>query len=496
MNTFMRELKEATNIAFTTNEATAYKSTLSAVYDLFAFGGAYRRKSDEDCRILFQKAYEEDKDLALKCLFYLRDIRGGGQGERRFFRVCFNWLAKNDPRVAANLLPQASEYCRWDDVIYSAADSPLKERAFQICRDQLRLDDSCKGAVSLCAKWMPSINASSEQTKALANELRRYMKLTQKEYRQLLSRLRKKINVLERLMSAGKWDEIDFSKIPSKAGLKYRNAFARRDIIKEKYKSFVQDNSKTVNADTLYPYDIVRSALNWRGDKVDLAAINKYWQNQKDYLEGKPCKMICVCDTSGSMWGTPMNVAIGLSLYCAERIGGPFKNRYISFASRPQLIETVGEDFVEKVLRIYNTNLCDNTNLEATFRLLKETCLRANPEDRPETVVVISDMQIDEMTGESFWGTGGGKQWTMDTAEAEMDIIMKDWIASGLEPVNLVYWNVNAANPTILQKPNSRVSFVSGCSPTLFKQIMTGKQGVDLMLEALLNDRYAPITAA
>lgn len=77
MNTFMRELKEATNVAFTTNEAIAYKSTLSAVYDLFAFGGAYRQKSDEDCRILFQKAYEEDKDLALKCLFYLRDIRGG-----------------------------------------------------------------------------------------------------------------------------------------------------------------------------------------------------------------------------------------------------------------------------------------------------------------------------------------------------------------------------------------------------------------------------------
>lgn len=346
-----------------------------------------------------------------------------------------------------------------------------------------------------CFKWLKSENASSKETKRLATKTRQALGLTHKEYRQLLSWGRKKSNVLERLMSSNKWDEIDFSKIPSKAGLKYRNAFARRDMIKEKYKNFVKDNSKTVNADALYPYDIVRSALNYRGDEVDTAAINKYWQNQKDYLEGKPCKMICVCDTSGSMWGTPINVAIGLSLYCAERIGGPFKNHYISFASRPQLIETIGEDFVEKVLRIYYTNLCDNTNLEATFRLLKETCLKANPEDRPETVVVISDMQIDEMTGASLWG-GSGKQWTMDTAEAEMDIIMKDWVASGLKPVNLVYWNVNAANPTILQKPNSRVSFVSGCSPTLFKQIMTGKQGVELMLEVLLDDRYAPITAA
>ena len=507
MNTFMNQLSNDFNYKRTENGALAHRTTNSAVYDMFAMGAAYRKRSDEDCILLFKNAFEEDSVLALKCLFYIRDCRGG-QGERRFFRTCFRWLAENKPVRARNLIEYLPEYGRYDD-LFELFDTPVEKNVMALIEKQLREDMACeKNGISLIAKWLPSENASNANTIARARKIRRSLGITSKQYRQMLSKLRAKINVLERLMSANEWDKIEFDKIPSRAGIIYRNAFARRDIIAKKYESFAKDKNTKVNASVLYPYEVVAKAVaspRWSYhfnllSETERAMINKYWENLPDYLNGKDCSMMCVVDTSGSMTGSdtaaPLNVAISLGLYCAERIGGPFKNHYISFASRPQLIETVGEDFVEKVLRIYNTNLCDNTNLEATFRLLKETCLKANPEDRPETVVVISDMQIDSMTGVTFWGTGSGKQWTMDTAEAEMDIIMKDWIASGLEPVNLVYWNVNAANPTILQKPNSKVSFVSGCSPTLFKQIMTGKQGVELMLEALLDDRYAPITAA
>lgn len=60
--------------------------------------------------------------------------------------------------------------------------------------------------------------------------------MTHRQYRLTLSALRKKINVLERLMSANEWDKIEFDKIPSKAGLIYKNAFARRDIIAKSMK--------------------------------------------------------------------------------------------------------------------------------------------------------------------------------------------------------------------------------------------------------------------
>lgn len=99
MNKFLEELKKENNYTLTENGAVALKSTLNDLYDLFALGGAYRSRSDNDCILLFKNAFEYDEVDALRCLFYIRDIRGG-LGERRFFRVCMKWLAKE------NLKPQ------------------------------------------------------------------------------------------------------------------------------------------------------------------------------------------------------------------------------------------------------------------------------------------------------------------------------------------------------------------------------------------------------
>lgn len=491
MNTFMKNLTDATNYTNTTNGALAYKSTTSAVYDLFAFGGACRRKEDNDIILMFKNALEEDKALALRCLFYLRDCRGG-QGERRFFRICFNWLAKHYPTIAKANLLNCTEYGRWDDMIYSTYDTPLFEDALEIVKNQLKLDMDCK-VVSLLGKWLPSENASSPNTKQMANRVRQYLGMTHKEYRKTLSSLREKIKVVERLMSANRWDEIEFDKIPSKAGLMYKNAFARRDLIAKKYENFVKDTTTKVNADTLFPYEIVSKCVatkyGWSYDflpiaEVDRLAIEKYWNNLPDYLNGKPCKMMCVVDTSGSMTGkeasAPINVAIALGMYCAERVGGCFKDHYISFSSKPQFIKIEGVDFVDKVQRIYRTNLCENTNIEATFKLLLNTALKSDVNDIPETIVIFSDMQIDSMT------VG---HWSMDKTMTEMERIRLEWAANGLTMPKLVYWNVNAANPTILDKGRD-VSFVSGCSPVLFEQILRGVSGYDLMVDKLMSDRY------
>jgi hypothetical protein len=355
-------------------------------------------------------------------------------------------------------------------------------------------------------KWLPSENASAQKTKNEAHKLRKYLGYSHKEYRQILSALRKKINVLERLMSSNQWDKIEFDKIPSKAGLIYKNAFARNDITSERYKAFAANKNTKVNASTLYPYDVVKKAIDFNysygfygNSETDRNMINKYWENLPDYLNGADCKMLCVCDTSGSMRGgaaaAPINVAIGLSMYCAERIGGPFKNHYISFSSRPQLIETKGVDFVDKVKRIYDTNLCENTNLVAVFNLLKDTALKANvkKEDMPETIVVISDMEIDAGTSPCCWRKYNDfKRWTTKSASTEMEKIREEWAAAGLTLPRIVYWNVNATTDIILDS-GPDVTFVSGASPIIFKSVITGKTGIDIMLEVLLNDRYANI---
>lgn len=505
MNTFMKQLKNDTNYEYTENGAVKRITTNSAVYDMFAFGGAYRSRSDADCILLFKNAYEENPSLALKCLFYLRDCRGG-QGERRFFRTCFHWLAENYETKARTLIQYLPEYGRYDDW-FTLLDTNLRTDIIALVRDQLILDMQCeKNGISLLGKWLPSINTSSTETVKKAKIIRDGLNLSSREYRKMLSKLRTKINVLEKLMSANQWDRIEFDKIPSRAGLIYKNAFARRDIIAKKYETFAKDKNTKVNADVLYPYEVVSKALEsytfspyaYRDDNlsdVDRAMINKYWANLPDYLNGADCSMMCVIDTSGSMAGrqaaAPINVAISLGLYCAERMSGPFANHYISFASRPQLIKTEGIDFVDKVHRIYDTNLVDNTNLPAVFDLLLDTALadHVKKEDIPKTIVVISDMEIDSATSE--WRRSIPR-WSEETAATEMERIRQKWAQYGLTLPKLIYWNVDARNSTILDS-GPEVSFVSGMSPVIFQQVLTGKTGYDLMLEALMKDRYEVI---
>ena len=488
MNTFLDGLVNENNYAYTENGAVTHKTTKSAVLDMFALCGAYRNRTNEDCILAFQNALEENVTLALKCLFYLRDCRGG-QGERRFFRVCYKWLCEKHPDVARRNLALVSEYGRWDDLLYVTEDTPLFADAIAIVKAQFKLDLDCN-TPSLLGKWLPSENASSPKTKKLASKVRASFGVTHKQYRQALSLLRTRINIVEKLMSEGRWDEIEFDKIPSKAGLIYKNAFARRDMIAKKYETFAKSENTKVNAATLYPYEIVEKALHSTGSETDIAMIEKYWANQIDVLNGEPCKMLCVCDTSGSMHGTPINVAIGLSMYCAERIGGDFKNHYISFSSRPQLIKIEGINFVDKVHRIYRTNLCENTNIEATFDLLKKIALNSNPEDIPEVITIISDMEIDSMTGDGW--KGATPHWTEKTAMTEMEKIKASWEADGLKCPRLVYWNVDARNNTILDA-GPDVSFVSGFSPMIFKQILTGETGYSLMEKTLMSERYSQV---
>ena len=134
MNNFLNGLKTATNYITTENGAIANRSTLNDTLDMFAFGAAYRNRSDEDCILLFKNAYEEDNILALRCLFYIRDIRGG-QGERRFFRTCMNWLAQKEPNVVLRLFDHFAEYGRWDD-FYCLVGTPCEHEMWNYLKNQ------------------------------------------------------------------------------------------------------------------------------------------------------------------------------------------------------------------------------------------------------------------------------------------------------------------------------------------------------------------------
>ena len=420
---YANALENEFNYKLTENGGLAHKSTCDALYDLFALGGAYRKRSDEDCIFLFMKAFEENPTYAMKCLFYLRDILQG-QGERRFFRVCIKWAADNKPVAMRQNFKHIPEFGRWDD-LYALVGTKLEDEMWEFMYQQFRLDMDSR-TPSLLGKWLKSENTSSAESRALGAKTRKAFGMTSVAYRKSLSSLRKRINVLERLMSAGKWDEIEFDKIPSKAGLIYKNAFARHDVERMKakaevqsYADFAKDKTAKVNTKALYPYEVVEKAIkvlhggnfySWRTmsvplDDTDRLMVNKYWDNLAEYMSKLDMNALCVVDTSGSMHGTPINIAISLGMIAADKARGPFHGQYISFSSRPQLIKVEGVDFVDKVRRIYNTNLCENTNLEATFDMLLDVAQKNHmkQKDLPKSIIVISDMEIDSAYGMYGW---------------------------------------------------------------------------------------------
>ena len=512
MNKFMNGLKNESNYTYTENGALTYKSTLDGLLDLFALGGAYRTRSDADVINLFMKAFAEDEVHALKCLFYLRDVRGG-QGERRFFRVVTKWLAREHTDAMKRNLQYVPEFGRWDD-LYVFVGTPLEKDAFALMRKQLALDVECK-TPSLLAKWLKSENTSSYESRFLADKTRRFLGMNHREYRKTLAILRERIRVLERLMSAGRWDEIEFDKIPSRAGMIYKNAFARHDIermrqgAEQSYEDFAKDKNTKVNAKALYPFDVTKQAMafgdfgyyygNGRKsqnlDNTERLIINKYWQNLEDVFNGYSYNGICVCDTSGSMYGDPLAVAISIAMYCAEHNTGDFANHFFTFSSNPTFVEIEGVDFVDKVNRIAKADWGGSTNIEAVFdkmlRIATENHL--SQDDIPQGVIVVSDMEFNSCVrggsvSNNRWGSYG-----TPVNETLFETIEKRWNAAGYRLPTLTFWNVNARNDRIAMRKEGHVNFVSGMSPTIFTQVMTGKDAISLMMDTLDAERYACI---
>lgn len=514
MNKFLNGLTDVTNIGYTENGAITHRTTKSDLLDMFAMGGAYRTRSDEDVVLLFKKAYEENPVYALKCLFYLRDVRGG-QGERRFFRVCTKWLANYDTEAMRRNLCYVPMFGRYDD-LYVFVGTALEKDAFELMKNQLALDVSCK-TPSLLAKWLKSENTSSQKSRELANKTRIAFGMNHKQYRKTLSILRERINVLERLMSENRWDEIEFDKIPSRAGMIYKNAFARHDIERMKqdptvqsYADFAKDTTTKVNAKALYPYECVAEAMKvmcngWYGyysqpsmDDTNRLMVNKYWDNLADYFNNATFNGMAIVDTSGSMCGSnadaPINVAISLGMYCAEKAKGPYNGHFITFSSDPTFVKIEGVDFCDKVYRMSQADWGGSTNVEAAFDMMLDVAIknRLSQDEIPENLIIISDMEFNSCVtsgtrSTSCWGGCGGVKDTLFEAMA------KKWASYGYKMPSLTFWNVQARQNNIAMSVKDGVQYISGMSPSIFKQVMENKNAFDLMYEVLDADRYAVI---
>ena len=495
MNDFLKAMKEDTNYALTENFGITHKSTLNKVLDMFAMGGAMRHRTDEDIIRMFKEAYEENATLGLRCLFYLRDIRGG-QGERRFFRVVLKWLADKRSSEVEHLIPLIHEYGRYDD-LFELFDTNCEMAMMEYIRDIVD-----EGEDHLVFKWMPSINASSPKTKARGRKFAAFFKMTEGEYRHLLSEGRRDCHLVETLMSQNQWDQIAFDKLPSRAGLLYKKAFMRREETRERYYKFMASDKTKVNAGTLNPVDIAHQIFNtWKEpSSVERKAWDKYWDNLPDYYNGREEPGIAVVDVSGSMYGVPMEAAVSLGAYVAERGKGPFQNHFITFSDNPTLVEFSGIDLYDKFIEAREADWGGSTNIEAVFDLLLRTARKNHMtnEDMPKTLYIFSDMEFNRCMSFKGYKYDYYSYYASEDINQKINTVIEHqkehWEMYGYTLPRIIFWNLDARSQNI-PAIGSGFSYVSGFSPVMISTILGGKDGMDLMLEKLNSDRYRMISS-
>lgn len=193
MSNFMDGIKSTLNnecnVSVTENGAVGFRTTGKALLDLNFAVASLRSASEHDISQRFTKAFFEDKLMAMKWLFYARDVRGG-LGERRLFRACMVPLAKEFPEYVAPVVALVPEYGRWDD-LWCLLDTPACDCVTGLVKGQL-YDDTQNAAedkpISLLAKWMPRCKTSSKQTRHYAQILRKAVGMTERQYQHSVNR--------------------------------------------------------------------------------------------------------------------------------------------------------------------------------------------------------------------------------------------------------------------------------------------------------------------
>lgn len=506
---FMNGMKEtmnnslAYNVSITENGAIGYRTTGKKLMDINFQISSLRNMRDDEIIKKFIDAFYEDKMLAVLWLFYASDVRDG-IGERRLFRVCLKYLGVNHPEIAKAVITLIPEYSRWDNML-CLLDTKLVDEVIDVIKQQLTEDmQNCamNKPISLCAKWMPSCNASSKETVRLARIIVAKMGISERNYRKMLSRLRNHLKIVETYMSKKEWGAIDYATVPSRANLIYNGAFLRNDEERRRaYLASLEKGETKINAGVLFPHDIVSryTTCDWRRqlNKYD-ATLEELWKALPDLVQGNG-NTICVADGSGSMTskigGTSvmaLDVANALAIYFAERSSGQFKDKYITFSSNPKLVDfSKAKSLREKIEIAFRHNEVADTNIEKVFQLILDTAVRHNmsQDDIPANILILSDMEFNSCATCNY---GHRLNQTL------FDKIAKDFAAHGYKLPRLVFWNIMSRTGTIPVKENDLgVALVSGFSPNIVKMVMSNSTDpFECLLEQLNAERYQPVKEA
>ena len=432
------------NYTTTTNGAKQYKTSNDVCVDLFSKIGSMRHWRRTEILEYFEKAFEHNPELATRITFWARAARAGS-GERKTFYTILDEIARISPDFITDNARTLAQLGYWKDLI-GYCDIPGVLSAFA---------RAIKDGDRLANKWAP-------RKGRVARKLRDELNYTNKEYRKWL---KKHSDTVETKMSDKKWGEINYSSVPGSAMRKYSRAYDRNDT--NRFDEWKNDDTTKTSVSATYPHQIFKVI------EQDETLADKMWGDLPDLITTDEV-ILPMIDVSGSMYGKPLEVAIALGMYLAEKNKSEFKDRFLTFSERPEIVKIDNtKTLAEKINSIGRTDWGMNTDFEKAYTKILELATKhdVDPKSMPTMLLCLSDMQFDE--------SGNGR--------LHLDDIKDKYRSYGYEMPKLVFWDLNAYPGQPAECSDENVAMVSGFSPSIMKAILNAEEfnPIDVMLEAL-----------
>ncbi|KAJ4786029.1 plant/protein [Rhynchospora pubera] len=375
--------------------------------------------------------------------------------------------------------------------------------AAMLASDLKHLNSGKIRKIGLAAKWCPSLEKSFDRSTLLCEAIARimfprnsdpeYEFLSEPQYayrirsrlrREVLVPIRKVLDLPEVYMSAQRWTDLPYTRVASVAMKRYKKLFKKHDEERfGEYLTKVEEGKVKISAGALLPHEIAAPAYRGEDDKV----AELQWQRMVDDLleKGTLSNCIAVCDVSGSMSGTPMEVCVALGVLVSELSEEPWNGKVITFHSRPSIKIIRGKSLKEKMSFVQRMEWGMSTNFQGVFDQILDTAVQAKikPEGMVKRVFVFSDMEFDQARGRS-------KSW-----ETDYEVICNKFTARGYGNAvpEIVFWNLRESRSTPVTSNQKGVALVSGFSKNLLKIFLEGKSVTtpeDVMMEAISGEEY------
>ena len=433
------------NYTTTTNGAVTNTTSGTECLDLFTRIGNMRCADRLFILENFDRAYQDNPELATQVLFWARAARIGS-GERNTFYVILDEIAKCSPVFVSDNARTLAELGYYKDLVRYFHIPGVVSTFAQAIREKDRL--ACKWAPRKCSI------------------LRDELGFTNREYRKWLKRYSETV---EQKMSEQEWSKIEYSSVPGSAMRRYSKSFDIRD--NQRFVDWKNDKTTKASVSATYPHEVLKCD--------DSALADKLWENLPDYLSESDENILPMIDTSGSMFGEPLAVAISLGMYLSERSKGEFKDTFLTFSENPELVRLVGDTVKERLKNINQADWGMNTDFTKAYEHILRVAKKHNvmKDSMPTMILVMSDMQFDESQGHH----GSGQFQT------HFSHMQDEYEKAGYELPKIVFWNLDTHFGTPAECSDNSVAMVSGYSPSIMKAILNAEEfnPMSVMLEAL-----------